>query len=346
VRNSPQRSVFDNRRVSLEDKNENNFNPQFISVETPYLGEKGDEINHSQNNISSGGYLEKNHSSVGSYNHLYKFKAPMMNYVNQKERLSAVQPHKNHFNSTIRQPTNLGLKRGVQRTPISSNLKNYIEGFKFETPVNNNSSKLTKFTTPSSGGESITTATSMRKLPNRMSPNYNPVSPAESVCGDSIIQDSGLIPKFTPKSTTKELMRVSLERIDNAVKRYGTKINPSEMPSPFEIANTVSNLHLRQYLWEEENSMVDEIKDSQKLIPQRKLFSEKQAFSEQVTNSIICESETQDIENFTLGPAQFSNINLITGNKGKSSKNLLSEFQKEHEKGRTVIQGKRKEGVL
>lgn len=206
------------------------------------------EMNHTQNNISSGGYLSKDHSSVGAYNHLYKFKAPIMNYPNQKERLSAIQPQKSNLKSPICQQTNLGLKRGVQRTPISSNLKNYIEGFQFETPVNNNSSKLPKFTTPSSGGESITTATSMRKLPNRMSPSCNPISPAESICGDSMTQDSVAVPRFTPKSTAKELMRVSLERIDNAVKRYGAKINPNEMPSPFEISNAVSNLHLRQYL--------------------------------------------------------------------------------------------------
>jgi len=64
-------------------------------------------------------------------------------------------------------------KKVIQRTPISSNLKNYIENVNFETPVNpNNSSKnIFKFATPSSGGESLTTATSMRKLSQRISPN-------------------------------------------------------------------------------------------------------------------------------------------------------------------------------
>lgn len=56
------------------------------------------------------------------------------------------------------------------------------------------------------------------------------------------------------------------------------------------------------------------------------------AFSENVANSIVCDSEPGEIENFTLGPAQFGGLNPFTNQKTSSNKNLLAEFRKENER--------------
>lgn len=117
-----------------------------------------------------------------------------------------------------RNPESKFNKRNLQHTPINSNLQNYIENFRFETPNNMSSGKLLKFATPSSGGESLTTATSMRKLSQKM--GYAVSSPLDSR-GDSINTDFTPVPRYTPGSTKKDLLKQSLERIDNAVKRYG-----------------------------------------------------------------------------------------------------------------------------
>lgn len=72
-------------------------------------------------------------------------------------------------------------KRLIQRTPISSNVINAPNSFKFETPAHHNDSEnQTNFKTPSSGAESLTTATSMRKISNKASKNYGIMSPGDS----------------------------------------------------------------------------------------------------------------------------------------------------------------------
>jgi hypothetical protein len=172
----------------------------------------------------------------------------------------------------------LGNKRNVQMTPLNSNLQKYIESFKFETPLHSGGGKIMQFATPSSNGESITTATSMRKISHKFSPRTNVQSPAES---ENSLKADHL--RFTPNAGTKNLMQQSLERIDNAVKRYGKKID-HQQPGPFELSNTPAVLHsqLRDYLDSEGSSLYGGLQDGQtpmSKIPQRKVMSENAADS-------------------------------------------------------------------
>lgn len=137
-------------------------------------------------------------------NHLYKFSNPIM----KEDYNSSI---KNIANQSIKQVKDVDPeyhakcveflnKRLVQRTPISSGIVNAPNSFKFETPAHNiGSEKQAKFKTPSSGGESITTATSMRKISNKASNNYGAMSPGDSRC-DSIATDIGVKYRYTPIS--------------------------------------------------------------------------------------------------------------------------------------------------
>lgn len=155
---------------------------------TPNLGVKQEEksITKKDDESDHQSFLQKQNqfsASVAS-NHLYKFNATIL----QKSKNDDVSNvFKQQLESVEEVPkdrkicdSQLSKKRIIQRTPLSSNLKNYIESFRFETPVNYNGGKLLKFATPSSGGESTTTATSMRQISNVVSPDYGLLSPADS----------------------------------------------------------------------------------------------------------------------------------------------------------------------
>jgi len=67
-----------------------------------------------------------------------------------------------------------------------------------------------------------------------------------------------------------------------------------------------------------------------KLLNNKKNYDNK-LYSEGKSNSIICDSESQNIENFTLGPEQFANINV--NNKPKAvARNLFEDFWKEDQR--------------
>ena len=267
-------------------------------------------------------------------NHLYKFSNPLM----KEDYNSSI---KNIANQSIKQVKDVDPeyhakclellnKRLIQRTPISSNVINGPNSFKFETPAHHNDSEnQTNFKTPSSGAESLTTATSMRKISNKASKNYGIMSPGDSRW-DSIATDIGVKFRYTPISWEKGLMKQSLERIDNAVKRYGKKIYSNEVPPPFEVINGINNEQIRSYLQSENGSVLDSMQMHSIPFTGINMYMQNQAYSEQLVNSIVWESDLQDADNFTLGPAQFSNLDVFSNKNGNSSsKNLINEFRKE-----------------
>lgn len=98
-------------------------------------------------------------------------------------------------------------------------------------------------------------------------------------------------------------MKQSLERINKAIKRYGKNIGPENLPGPFEIVTKPTSPSLaRENLESEGSSLFGSVlaSDCSNM--------HKKAFSENVAESIVCDSDTQDIENFTLGPAQFKGL--------------------------------------
>lgn len=204
----------------------------------------------------------------------------------------------------------------------------------------NSAAKVMKFQTPSSGTESITTATSNRKISSKILPSYGVQSTADSR-SESISNEIGIRLKYTPDSAidkfkrlddTREgnstkLLKQSLERIDNAVKRYGNNIEQSEMPSPFQLSHRVQIQNLRDYLQSEETNMPEDY-FSVNSAGYFESAQKKQVYSENLANSVVCESENQNIDNFTLGPDQFAKIKVSNLN-SKSSRNLIKEFQRE-----------------
>ena len=270
-------------------------------------------------------------------NHLYKYGNPLV----KEDYNSSI---KNIANQSIKQVKDVDPeyhakcidflnKRLVQRTPISSNAVNAPNSFKFETPAHHNNSEMqTNFKTPSSGAESLTTATSMRKISNKASKNFGVLSPGGSRW-DSIATDIGVKYRYTPISSEKGLMKQSLDRIDHAVKRYGKKIYPNEVPPPFEVVNGINNEQIRSYLQSENGSILESMQMHSIPFTGINMYMQNQAYSEQYVNSVVCESDWQDADNFTLGPAQFSNLDILSNkNINSSSKNLINEFKKEEVK--------------
>lgn len=159
------------------------------AVDTPHLGSKNAE--KVANTLKANGvinFLDK-HNESGSIvlsNHLYRFNNQILKKdpgVDSIKNMSNQAIKADKVNDAAMKKTELEVlnKRLVQRTPISSNPRNYIESFKFETPVSHNEpGKLLKFATPSTGAESLTTATSMRKISDKMAKNYGVQSPEDS----------------------------------------------------------------------------------------------------------------------------------------------------------------------
>lgn len=82
------------------------------------------------------------------------------------------------------------------------------------------------------------------------------------------------------------MIKQSLERIDNAVKRYGDKINPKEMPSAFELSNKIQLQQLRDYLESEEASCPEDYMSKRTMLDSVQT-NKKQVFSENITNSVV-----------------------------------------------------------
>lgn len=280
-------------------------------------------------------YLNKydNNLNYIPSNHLYKFNVSNTKKLeNENDKNQNGQSFMENIRDIFIEGKNPDLvsngKRNLQKTPLNSNLQKYIESFQFETPIATNGGKLLNFATPSSNGASITTATSMRKM-NRFSPKVGIQSPLESR-NASLCEESSQKLRYTPNAGTKNLMKQSLERIDKAIKRYNKNIDPNVQPGPFELTNKPHSFsQMREYLDSEGSSLFGggiQIGNNPSAVTRPK------AFSENVCNSIVCDSETQDIENFTLGPAQFKELRSNQVIKNLSSRNLIAEFQKENDK--------------
>lgn len=172
-------------------------------------------------------------------------------------------------------------------------------------------------TLSSNTAESTTAATSMRKISNGLSPGIAEVKTVSEP--QNLEQSEDRKPRFTPNGGTKNLMKQSLERINKAIKRYGKNIGPDNLPGPFELTrNPSSPSQGRENLESEGSSLFGSIiagdNGSSKLMHNK-------AFSENIANSIVCDSDTQDIENFTLGPAQF---------KGFKENQTLMKYESAH----------------
>ena len=175
----------------------------------------------------------------------------------------------------------------------------------------------------SSNGESSTTAASMRKIPQTLSPNYALKGTPES-CSESINEEPCSQMRRNKSGGTKNLMKQSLERINKAIKRYGKKIGPEDSPGPFELSHNPECLsQARDYLDSEGSSLFGSIQ-----IGPIQGNNGKQAFSENISNSIVGEGENQDIENFTLGPKQFQELKENMRLKKSSGKNLIDDFER------------------
>ena len=309
-----------------------------IEVITPILGNKEGRHNSKAKNDTES-FLNKyaDSGSIMMSNHLYKYANPLTKeeYSNNINNIAnqSIKPVKEVDPEYHAKCLDFLNKRLVQRTPISSNAINPPNCFKFETPAHHNDSeKQTNFKTPSSGGESLTTATSVRKISNKAPKNYGAMSP-EGSRWNSIATDIGIKYRYTPISWEKGLMKQSLERIDNAVKRYGKMIYPNEVPPPFEVVNGINNEQIRSYLQSENGSMLESMQMHNIPFTGINMYMQNQAYSEQYVNSVVWESDWQDADNFTLGPAQFSNLDIFSNKNGKiSSKNLINEFRKEEYK--------------
>lgn len=330
-------NIVNNWRLTIESSHDHTPDEKSQVAFTPHLGDNNREDSNSKSNfvLKQESYLNKydNNSNYIPSNHLYKFNvATIKKLENQNGKNQNGQLLMENIRDIFIEGKNPDLvpsaKRSLQKTPLNSNLQRYIESFQFETPVAVNGGKLLKFATPSSNGASITTATSMRKI-NRFSPKVGIQSPLETR-NASLCEESSQKLRYTPNAGTKNLMKQSLERIDKAIKRYNKNIELSVQPGPFELTNKPHSLsQMREYLESEGSSLFGggiQIGCSPSAINRPK------AFSENVCNSIVWDSDTQDIENFTLGPAQFKELRSNQIVKNLSSRNLIAEFQRENDK--------------
>ena len=179
-------------------------------------------------------------------------------------------------------------KREPQITPLSSNLQNYIESFQFETPIAANGGKLMNTTTPSSNVASITTATSMRKMDiNSPLVCNNSSSESRNISSHTIhfINDSCKKQRFVQKGGTKNLMKQSLERIDNAIKRFRKNNGTDVQAGPFELtSNSRSQSQNRDYLSSQCSSQFG---GHMQIGNDPNSVIQPQAFSDSVSNTIL-----------------------------------------------------------
>lgn len=353
VEQSPIKGINFGRRMSIEDGHDNKLEEGYFGNGTPHLGSQvnEDNVKASQYDKFYQSYLTKHEVSTNlpSSNHLYKFKsnlpkntpdAPIPNHL---IRLP-IENTQDIFVQGKNPDMFVSQKRNIQHTPLNSNLQKYIESFVYETPSTHSGGKLLKFTAPSTGAESITTATSMRKNPHRVTPNGYIQSPTESR-NESFNVDFNTKLRYTPSSGKNDLLKQSLERIDRAVRRNGKQLNSYDEVPPLEFKHALSHAQLREYLDSEEGSTNSRVQVGLNPIPSWKKNNIR-AFSENVTSSIAYESEVGDIENFTLGPEQFSKLQPFASQKAASSKRLIEEFQKEKDRQQRVSRRnlKRNEG--
>ena len=267
-------------------------------------------------------------------NHLYKYvnkivKREDFNDVNQNMGNISILPNDTTQNEQYKAQAELLSKRILQRTPISSNLIKFKKNYKLESPAGH---KLNAHpSTHSSGKESLTTATSIRKISGKMKISSEAPSNTESRC-ESISTDIESKILRAPNTNDKGLIKKSLERIDNAVNR-NTKMIYSNEIWPFEVSNGI-NSHLRVYLENQEDSTQESIQMHSVPFAGINLYAKNQAQSNKGSNSVVYESDTQDIDNFTLGPKQFGD--LVAESKMKKNSSLMPKLIKGEEKSRNI----------
>lgn len=82
-------------------------------------------------------------------------------------------------------------------------------------------------------------------------------------------------------------MKQSLERIDNAVRRYGKMIFTSDVPPPFEVVNGINNEQIRSYLQSENGSVLESMQMHSIPFTGINMYKQNQVYSEQLVNSIV-----------------------------------------------------------
>jgi hypothetical protein len=288
----PSLNIVNNRRLSIELHNDNTISNKDQAVYTPFLGESKKDYNSTRSNLAfkQDSYLSKynKNSNYVPINHLYKFNAAnMKKFENEQAKNQnsppVVEDIRDIFIEGKNSDSTFWSKRTSHVTPLNSNLQNYIESFQFETPIAANGGKLMNSATPSSNVASITTATSMRKM-DINSPLVGNKSSSESR-NISLYNDSCKKQRYVHKGGTKNLMKQSLERIDNAIKRFSKNNGTNVQAGPFELtSNTRSQSQTRDYLNSQCSSLfgghMQVGNDANSII-------QPQAFSDSVTNTIV-----------------------------------------------------------
>lgn len=250
------------------------------------------DYNSTRSNLAfkQDGYLSKynKNSNYVPSNHLYKFNAANMKKLENEQAKNQNSPPfvediRDIFIEGKNSDSAFWSKRGPQITPLNSNLQNYIESFQFETPIAANGGKLMNSATPSSNVASITTATSMRKM-DINSPLVGNKSSSESR-NVSLYNDSCKKQRYVHNGGTKNLMKQSLERIDNAIKRFSKNNGTNVQAGPFELpSNSRSQSQNRDYL----NSQCSSLFGGHMQIGNDpNSVIQPQAFSDSVSNTIV-----------------------------------------------------------
>ena len=180
------------------------FEYSINKMETPHLGPKNDSNKEKQTE----NFLDKHKASNSTIlsNHLYQYSAPI--YKQYSSNITTLKPSfKIENQDLLKADPSKGLvvsnsKSNIRCTPI--NVKTNKQGLNSEVQFqhHNSAAKLIQFQTPSTGGESNTTATSKRKISSKIVPNYVAQSPADSRC-ESINTEVGIRLRYTPESNQK-----------------------------------------------------------------------------------------------------------------------------------------------
>lgn len=289
-------------------------------VETPHLGSQENNESLAKPDLYTGeSFLNKymESGSVATSNHLYKYNSQTLKREERAQGIKnlanlSVIPvrHAESYAQSKEKDPEVVNKRLLQATPISSNVKNSTSHkLQYEAAITNFiSSKKLKFATPSSGGASRTTATSMSKVPESGKPQYK-IQSQRNNQSEVISSEMEMKLRATPMSEKKDLMKQSLERIDNAVKRYGKKLRPEDQAFNIQVAKGIKNEHLRTYLQSEGSSMASQVE--MHCVPHSGIQIYNSIQREQALASAMCTRDLLDAENFTLGPAEFNNIVVV-----------------------------------
>ena len=267
--------------------------------------------NDIQHNNWRDSYLEKYQDSNNNAmsNHLYKytnkifkrneFNDCIKNIMNLSTLGSGAVYEQKETNKA-----NLSIKRVLQRTPISSNAINHINKFNLESP--SIQGKHHKQNTHTSGGESLTTATSKRKLSSKIKISYGVPSKTES-CSESISTEIDSKIRRSSIPNDDRLIKRSLERIDNAIKR-NWRVMYSNESMPFDVLKETDYRNKKNSIKCKDESYQESIQMHNVPFSGINMYIQNIAKSEKHSNSVAYESDWQDIENFTLGPNQFSRL--------------------------------------